>query len=253
MAFDLDSYNTVADRIAQFRDLHPYGSLQSEIVLLPTEALPFVVVKAFAYRDAGDERPGIGLAWEPFPGKTSFTRDSELQNAETSAWGRAIIAALAADTKKGIASADEIRARRSGPEAPRTAAPLGGPDVAPESRPSPTGATEGASGGLSGAPSPSSASGAGAEGKNQTDNKADPPSTGISTAAPSEVQGNKGVEPDATGKGGLGSTPDLLAKASALYGTESRVLRAARLIQDFNTADEIDAATLAGLIARKSA
>jgi hypothetical protein len=33
--------------------------------------------------------------------------------AETSAWGRAIVAALAADTKKGIASADEVRVAKS--------------------------------------------------------------------------------------------------------------------------------------------
>ena len=36
--------------------------------------------------------------------------------AETSAWGRAIVAALAADTKRGVASADEVRARRAEPE-----------------------------------------------------------------------------------------------------------------------------------------
>jgi hypothetical protein len=32
-----------------------------------------------------------------------------VQNAETAAWGRAIVAALAADTKRGIASAEEVR------------------------------------------------------------------------------------------------------------------------------------------------
>ncbi len=37
-------------------------------------------------------------------------------NAETAAWGRAIVAALAADTKK-IASLDEVRARRQATEA----------------------------------------------------------------------------------------------------------------------------------------
>lgn len=55
--------------------------------------------------------PGIGVAWEPFPGRTPYTKDSELMNAETGAWGRAIMAALAADAKKGIASAQEVRNR----------------------------------------------------------------------------------------------------------------------------------------------
>jgi hypothetical protein len=35
-----------------------------------------------------------------------------LQNAETSAWGRAIVAALAADTRAGVASADEVHNRQ---------------------------------------------------------------------------------------------------------------------------------------------
>jgi len=52
------------------------------------------------------------LASEPVPGKTNFTRDSELMNAETSAWGRALIAVGAADAKRGIASANEVRNRQ---------------------------------------------------------------------------------------------------------------------------------------------
>ena len=36
-----------------------------------------------------------------------------MQNAETSAWGRAIVAALAADTTVGIATQDEIRNRQA--------------------------------------------------------------------------------------------------------------------------------------------
>jgi len=51
------------------------------------------------------------MAYEQWPGRTPYTRDSELQNAETSAWGRAIVAVLAADTKRGIASQEEVRNR----------------------------------------------------------------------------------------------------------------------------------------------
>ena len=45
--------------------------------------------------------------------RSSFTKDSELQNAETAAWGRAIVAVLASDTKEGIASREEVRNRQT--------------------------------------------------------------------------------------------------------------------------------------------
>lgn len=106
-------YVEVSERIAEFRSKHPEGVLQSEIVASPAEG--FIVVKAYAYRTDDDPRPGTGLAWEPVPGKTNFTRDSELMNAETSAWGRALIAVGAADAKRGIASANEVRNRQQPP------------------------------------------------------------------------------------------------------------------------------------------
>ncbi len=65
--------------------------------------------------------PGQGTAWEPVPGPTPFTRDSELQNAETSAWGRAI-AALGFKVKDGIASAEDVRNRTGQPAAQKPAA-----------------------------------------------------------------------------------------------------------------------------------
>lgn len=116
MSFDLAGYVDVAERIRIFKDKYPNGSLQPVDTTKPFDVITvgermFVVYVAAAYRDADDKRPGVGVAWEPFPGKTPYTRDSELMNAETSAWGRAIIAALAADTQK-IASADEVRNRR---------------------------------------------------------------------------------------------------------------------------------------------
>ena len=71
----------------------------------------FIVYAAAALRDAGDAKPGIGMAWEPYPGRTPYTALSELQNAETSAWGRALQAAGIADARKGVASQEEIRNR----------------------------------------------------------------------------------------------------------------------------------------------
>lgn len=102
-------YIEVKDRIIAFLDKYPDGSLQSELVELGED---IVIMKAYAYRTPDDPRPGIGHSQMPLPGKTPFTRDSEVENAETSAWGRAI-AALGFEVKKSIASAEEV-ANKSG-------------------------------------------------------------------------------------------------------------------------------------------
>lgn len=114
--FDLGDYVGVDERIRELRDKYPDASLQPANPLRAYEVVEvagktFIVYTAACYRSPDDARPGIGIAWEPFPGPTTYTRDSELQNAETSAWGRAIVAALAADTRRGIASANEVRNR----------------------------------------------------------------------------------------------------------------------------------------------
>jgi hypothetical protein len=107
-----ENYVTVPQRIAEFREKHPEGSLQQvHLEFVSVGGRDFVVYTAAAYRTPDDARPGIGTAWEPIPGKTQYTRDSEVQNAETAAWGRAIVAALAADTNRGIASHEEVLSR----------------------------------------------------------------------------------------------------------------------------------------------
>jgi hypothetical protein len=108
-------YIPVADRITEFYEKHPQGSLQSEILTL-TDSL--VLVKAWAYRDAEDQRPGIGHSSLGIPGSTPYTRGSEVENAETSAWGRAI-AALGFEVKNGVATAEDVRNK----SAPQAAAP----------------------------------------------------------------------------------------------------------------------------------
>ncbi len=121
MAYDdsrLSDYVDVPQRIAEFRGKYPNGSLQPADLASPYKVerigdKTFVVVVAAAYRTPDDPRPGIGMAYEQFPGRTPYTKDSELQNAETSAWGRAIVACLAADTKRSVASAEEVRNRQA--------------------------------------------------------------------------------------------------------------------------------------------
>lgn len=120
-------YIDVAERIRRFRDKYPDGSLQPANLGEPFRIVDlgestFIVYVAAAYRSPDDPRPGIGCAWEPFPGRTPYTKNSELMVAETSAWGRAIKATLAADSKK-VASLDEVRNARGltpAPEPSRT-------------------------------------------------------------------------------------------------------------------------------------
>jgi hypothetical protein len=120
-------YIDVAARIVECREKYPDGSLQPADPSSPYHVLEiggdtFIVVVAAFYRNAEDVKPGIGMAYEPYPGKTNFTRGSELQNAETSAWGRAMVAALAADTRQGVASAQEVRNRTAEREDPKARA-----------------------------------------------------------------------------------------------------------------------------------
>ncbi len=108
--FNMDDYVPVSDRIDAFYRSHPEGSIQSEIVELTSER---VTIKATAYRTPDDPRPGVGHSSLEIPGKTSFTKGSEIENAETSAWGRAI-AALGFEVKRGLASAEEVRNKQPG-------------------------------------------------------------------------------------------------------------------------------------------
>jgi hypothetical protein len=110
----LDNYNDVASRIIEFREKHPEGSLrQVSLEFVNVGGQDFVVYTAAAYRSPEDLMPGIGTAWEPVPGKTPYTRNSEVMVAETSAWGRAMIASLAVDASKGIASKQEVMNRQT--------------------------------------------------------------------------------------------------------------------------------------------
>lgn len=109
----MDDYVDVAERIRQFYDTYPDGRLSGDawsIAHVGDKA--FIVCEARAYRTADDPLPGVGLAWEPLPGQTPFSKNSELMVCQTSAWGRAI-AALGFATKH-IASANEVMSRQNG-------------------------------------------------------------------------------------------------------------------------------------------
>ena len=105
----LENYVDVPQRIKLFYEKYPEGSLQMDPDLqFQTVGDQIIVIgRAYAYRHPGDEKPGIGTAQEYLPGKTNFTRGSEIQNLETSCWGRAI-GALGIGIDKAIASKEEV-------------------------------------------------------------------------------------------------------------------------------------------------
>jgi hypothetical protein len=129
-----EDYIPVAERIAAFYAKHPEGSLQGEMVELSETR---VVIRAFAYRTPEDIRPGIGYSSLTIPGSTPFTRGSEIENCETSAWGRAI-AALGFEVKRGVATAEEVRSKAT--QAPQTP-PAPRPEPKRSSAPPRTGQT----------------------------------------------------------------------------------------------------------------
>lgn len=108
--FELGDYVEVKDRIKLFYELFGQGRLVTEEVTLTNEpdGKPRVMVKALAYRTTDDPHPGVGYSWLELPGRTPYTNGSELENCETSAWGRAI-ASLGILLDRSIASQQEIQ------------------------------------------------------------------------------------------------------------------------------------------------
>ena len=110
----LKDYIEVKDRVQEFYKQYPNGSLQFEFNGSSIDIAGQTIIwgRAYAYRDQDDLRPGIGTAWEFVPGKSPFTRGSELQVLETSCWGRAT-AALGIAVSKSVASRNEVQAAQS--------------------------------------------------------------------------------------------------------------------------------------------
>jgi hypothetical protein len=126
--FNIDpAYTEVAERMKIARELWPASIFRPVDPLNPYQIvtvkdLSYVVYSAALYRDPEDLLPAIGTAWEEIPGRTPYTKGSELMNAETSAWGRACIAA--GIPSKKIASFEEVRNRQELPKATAPTAPI---------------------------------------------------------------------------------------------------------------------------------
>ena len=121
-----EDYIPVNERIQLFIAKHPEGSLRplwpdNPYRVIGEGETKWLIYGACAYRYPEDPAPGVGLAWEPVPGRTPFTKGSELMNAESSAWGRAL-AAIGIATNKSIASAEEVRSAQERSGRPQTTA-----------------------------------------------------------------------------------------------------------------------------------
>jgi hypothetical protein len=87
--FDLESYATVQERIAQFYQDFPDGSIRTFMVVRDG---PEVVFEARVYRNPEEAAMGIytsGFARE-LEGKSAVNKTSHLENSESSSIGRAL-------------------------------------------------------------------------------------------------------------------------------------------------------------------
>ena len=130
-AYDDDSYQRVPERMRQFRERFPGASLGlapgcDAFEIFEVGGMAFVATVRAAYRYPNDPNPGVGSAWVRVPANDIIINGAELQAAETAAYGRAIVAALAADVRRiaferGDRCCSGLEA--SSAAAPRAAAP----------------------------------------------------------------------------------------------------------------------------------
>ena len=120
---DLSNYVDVATRIKLLVEKYPNASITCSVPrIVNIGEHTFIEVTAHVhcgevlYTDGEYTkcRNSVATAWEPFPGKTPYTRDSEMMNAETSAIGRAI-GALGIGLTGSMASSNEVANRQSQP------------------------------------------------------------------------------------------------------------------------------------------
>jgi hypothetical protein len=113
MSYDLADYVDVAERIRQLFEKYPEASIQTSFEGIQDVAgQTYLIVKATVYRNPEDTKPGIDYAWELVPGRTPFSKGSELMVGSTSATGRAI-SMLGIATKRSIATKQEIQAAQA--------------------------------------------------------------------------------------------------------------------------------------------
>ena len=116
MAFDLSEYVDVKTRLKQALALYPQLRIvehRPEITQVGDQL--FIECSVTVSRDPDDPIPVTAYVFEPYPGKTSFTRNAEQMNGATSVLGRAL-GYMGLGIDKSIASSNELLGRQQGAE-----------------------------------------------------------------------------------------------------------------------------------------
>ena len=116
MAFDLSEYVDVKTRLKQALALYPQLRIvehRPEITQVGDQL--FIECSVTVSRDPDDPIPVTAYMFEPYPGRTTFTKLSEQANGATSALGRAL-GYMGFGIDKSIASSNEVLGRQQAAE-----------------------------------------------------------------------------------------------------------------------------------------
>ena len=111
-AFNLGDYVDVPTRLAEALKKYPELRIQeSKPIIVTVDNQQYVEISCTVWRDCTDLMPTVAYCWEPIPGRTPYTKGSEMMNASTSCLGRAL-GFLGMGIGKSIASRNEVQARQ---------------------------------------------------------------------------------------------------------------------------------------------
>ena len=124
MSFAMDNYVDVATRLQMAFKRWPELRIQEtarEVIEMPDKTC-FIRATITIWRTPDDPIPVVATCCEPYPGRTSFTKLSENENAFTHCIGRAI-AYMGIGANKSLASRDEVETAQQR-QAPARLAPV---------------------------------------------------------------------------------------------------------------------------------
>ena len=111
-AFNLGDYVDVPTRLTEALKRWPNLRIQeTRPVIVTVDNQAYVEISCTVWRDDTDPLPTTAYCWEPIPGRTPYTKGSEMMNASTSCLGRAL-GFLGMGIGKSIASRNEVQARQ---------------------------------------------------------------------------------------------------------------------------------------------
>jgi hypothetical protein len=116
MAFDLSEYVDVKTRLKQALKVFPQLRIvehRPEIIQVGDQL--FIECSVTVSRDPDDPIPVTAYMFEPYPGRTTFTKLSEQANGATSALGRAL-GYMGFGIDKSIATSNEVLGRQQASE-----------------------------------------------------------------------------------------------------------------------------------------